>query len=368
MSASALMVAAGGTGGHLFPAQALAEQMQARGYTVDLITDMRGDRYGVGFPARAIHRVPAATLTRRTPWGAATTGIALARGVFEARAVLRKVRPACVAGFGGYPTVPPLLAAMLLGIPTLLHEQNAVMGRANRMLARFATAVALTFEETRLLPPRARARARVTGNPVRGAVIEAARTPYVPPPPEGRLHLVVFGGSQGARFFSEALPQAVALMPEAMRRRLAVVQQARAEDLEEVRAAYARTATQAELAPFFTDLAQRLAQAHLVIARAGASTVAELCVLGRPAILVPFPHALDNDQLENATRIDRAGGGWCLRQTEATPQKLADMIGQLVHAPHKLHDAARRVRDLGRPDAVERLADLVEELAIMRRR
>ncbi len=363
MSKGSIMVAAGGTGGHLFPAFALAEELQRRGWDVDLMTDMRGDRYGTGFPARQVYQVPAATLQGRSPVAAMKTMATLARGVAAARRVLAQVKPAAVAGFGGYPTLPPLIAASLLRIPTALHEQNAVMGRANRLLARFVTRLALSFDDTQRLPAGAEAKARVTGNPVRAAVVEAGQTPYAAPEAGGPFRLLVFGGSQGARFFSEIMPEALEALPKPIKDRLEVVQQARAEDLDAVRAAYDRSGIKAELAPFFTDLPQRMAAAHLVISRSGASTVAELGVLGRPAILVPFPHALDKDQLENATRLEQAGGAWCIRQRELTAERLSIEIARLASEPQHLATAAANVRRCGKPDAVARLADLVEELA-----
>jgi UDP-N-acetylglucosamine--N-acetylmuramyl-(pentapeptide) pyrophosphoryl-undecaprenol N-acetylglucosamine transferase len=357
------MLAAGGTGGHLFPAYALAEELAGRGLAVDLVTDMRGDRYGTGFPARAVYQVASATLAGKSPAALARTALHLSRGLASAFQIIGKVRPEAVVGFGGYPTVPPLLAASLRAIPTALHEQNAVLGRANRVLAGRVSAIATSFERTRRLEGALVRKARLTGNPVRAAVLAQAAEPYRPPTPDARFVLLVFGGSQGARYFSEAVPPALAQLPRETRARLEVVQQCRAEDLERVRAAYAQSGIAAELAPFFTDLPTKMARAHLVIARAGASTVAELTVLGRPAILVPLPHALDNDQLHNATRLAESGGGWCIEQQCLSPERLATEIARLAAAPGALATAAAAARRQGRPDAVVRLADLVEELA-----
>lgn len=356
------MLAAGGTGGHLFPAQALAEELQRRGIAVDLVTDMRGDRYGTGFPARNVYQVPAATLAGRSPVAMARTALQLGRGLAKAYVLLGKVKPAVVVGFGGYPTFPPLKAATLRGIPSAVHEQNAVLGRANRMLAKAVSRIATSFETTRLLGPDLQAKAVLTGNPVRSAVIEAARQAYAPPEADGPINLVVFGGSQGARFFSEAVPPALALLPEELRRRLRVVQQARAEDLDAVVAAYAAAGIAAEVAAFYRDLPARIAAAHLVIGRSGASTVAELTVIGRPSILVPLPHALDNDQLQNAARLAESGAAWCIEQKDISPQRLARDLSALFIDPDRLAAAARAAKTLGRPDAVGRLADLVEDL------
>ena len=358
-----IVVAAGGTGGHLFPAFALAEELQRRGYAVELMTDMRGDRYGTGFPARAIHKVHAATLKGRSPIAMAATGVTLARGVREAYALLGRIKPLAVIGFGGYPSLPPLLAARLRKIPSALHEQNAVMGRANRMLARRVTAIAASFEATKSLEPAAKAITTVTGNPVRQIVIDWSRQPYVPPDAGGPIRLLVFGGSQGARYFSESVPPALARLPADLRQRLSVVQQCREEDLPAASDAYGRAQIAASLAPFFPNLPEIMASSHLVIARAGASSVAELAVMGRPSVLVPLPHALDNDQLQNATRLAESGGCWCIEQKALSPERLVQELERLFREPARLAAAADRARSVGRPDAVARLASLVEGLA-----
>ncbi len=284
---------------------------------------MRGDRYGTGFPARQIYRVPAATLAGRSPAAMARTAFLLARGLAAAFLLLGKVRPAAVVGFGGYPTFPPLKAARLRGIPTALHEQNAVLGRANRMLAKGVTRIATSFETTKFLGPELQAKATLTGNPVRSAVIEAARRPYAKPGAAGAIELVVFGGSQGARFFSETVPPALALLPADVRGRLNVVQQARAEDIDGVVAAYREPASAPRWRRSSATCRSAWPRAHLVIARSGASTVAELTVIGRPSILVPLPHALDNDQLQNAGRLAESGAAWCIEQKELSPERLA---------------------------------------------
>jgi UDP-N-acetylglucosamine--N-acetylmuramyl-(pentapeptide) pyrophosphoryl-undecaprenol N-acetylglucosamine transferase len=358
-----VMLAAGGTGGHLFPAFALAEELQQRGIAVDLITDMRGDRYGSGFPARNVYKVPAATLAGRSPIDAAKTALALARGTKAAHKILGQVRPAVIVGFGGYPTFPPLMAARMRGIPTLLHEQNAVLGRANRMLAKRVTGIATSFERTKYLDGHLVAKARFTGNPVRQSVIAASTLPYVEPSATGEFRILVFGGSQGARYFSEMVPPALACLPADIKRRLRVTQQAREEDLAQVRAAYAANGVAADVETFFKDLPDRMALAHLVAGRAGASTVAELTVIGRPSILVPLPHALDNDQLNNAQHLAESGGGWCIEQKNLSPERFAAEIQRLAGAPHTLAAAAEAAKRSGRPDAVARLADLTLELA-----
>ena len=357
------MLAAGGTGGHLFPAFALAEELGRRGFAVELATDMRGDRYGTGFPARAVHRIHSATLSGRSPVAFARTGISLARGVRQAHALMGAARPSVVAGFGGYPSFPPLVAAAMHGIPTLLHEQNAVLGRANRMLARRVSVIATSFQKVGLVDPAIAGKLRFTGNPVRQAVLDSAAQPYDLPFTSGPFRLLVTGGSQGARYFSDAVPPALALLPPAQRVRLRVVQQAREEDVERTRAAYAGAGIQAEVSTFFRDLPARMAASHLVIARAGASTVVELAVIGRPSILVPLPHALDNDQLRNATTLAESGGAWCIEQKDLTAVRLGGEIARLCMAPDLLSQAAAAAKAQGKPDAVERLADLVEGLA-----
>lgn len=359
-----ILLAAGGTGGHLFPAFALAEELGRRGFAVDLVTDMRGDRYGTGFPARTIYQIPSATPgSKKNPVALARTAVTLARGVRKARNLLRTLKPAAVVGFGGYPTVPPLIAARMLGIPAVIHEQNAVLGRANRLLARFAAAVATSFRVTRFLDGPLAAKARFTGNPVRDSVIAAAETPYPPLTAGGPIHLLVFGGSQGARFFSEAVPPALATLPAELRSRLRLVQQARPEDVSAVEQATASAGIAAEIAPFFKSLPEIMAASHLVVARAGASSVAELAVIGRPSILVPLPHSLDSDQLENAVNLAESGGSWCIEQKDLTPLRLATELGRLCAEPDTLAAAAAKAKAEGRADAVRLLADLVADVA-----
>lgn len=362
-----ILLAAGGTGGHLFPAEALAAELGRRGHVVELATDERADKYGRAFPARAVNIVSSATFKGRDPISLARTIFRLGKGVVQAWRLLGRLRPAVVVGFGGYPTFPPLMAAQLRGIPTILHEQNAVMGRANRALAARVTRIALSFPAVSLLGDFAK-RAVETGNPVRDMVISAARVPYDPPRADAKFRLLVFGGSQGARFFSEVTPAAVALLPDEARARLEIVQQARPEDLEAVRGAYAAAGVSAEVEPFFIDLPARIAHAHLVVSRSGASSVTELAVIGRPSILVPLPGSLDQDQAANAAHLEKAGGAWPIRQSELTPQRLAEELGKALDDPEQLTEAAAAARAAGRPDAVARLADLVESVAQRRDR
>ena len=362
-AAISVMLAAGGTGGHLFPAFALAEELKRRGVPTDLITDMRGDRYGAGFPARSVYQVPSATLASRSPVDAAKTVMALARGTKAAHAILGNVRPSVVIGFGGYPTYPPLVAARLRGIATAVHEQNAVLGRANRLLAKQVTAIATSFDETKFLDGELATKATLTGNPVRQAVVDAAVRSYAPSQSGAPFNLLVFGGSQGARYFSDAVPPALALLPLDERARLSVTQQAREEDRDRVRRAYTDCGIAADVEAFFKDLPERMAAAHLVIGRAGASTVAELTVTGTPSLLVPLPHALDNDQLNNARRLAESGGGWCIEQKDLSTERWAEEVARLMSEPDTLAAAAGAAKRAGRPNAVARLADFVLALA-----
>jgi UDP-N-acetylglucosamine--N-acetylmuramyl-(pentapeptide) pyrophosphoryl-undecaprenol N-acetylglucosamine transferase len=333
--------------------------LAARGVKVDLATDERATRYGTRFPAEGIHVVPSATLQGRNPLVLARSFAVLGIGFVTALRLLGKLRPAAVIGFGGYPTLPTVLAAATRGIPTLIHEQNGVMGRANRLLAPGVRAVALSFDGVLDRQPRLAAKAHHTGNPVRPAVVAAAATPFDAPAAGGALRLLVFGGSQGARVMADIVPPAIEQLDAAIRKRLAVVQQARDEDFSRVQATYAKLGVAAEVAPFFTDLPARMAGAHLVISRSGASTVAELAAIGRPGILVPLPHALDQDQLANAQVLAKAGAGILIRQADFTPERLAREIAALAADPARLAVMAAAARTAGSLDAAERLADLV---------
>jgi UDP-N-acetylglucosamine--N-acetylmuramyl-(pentapeptide) pyrophosphoryl-undecaprenol N-acetylglucosamine transferase len=354
------LLAAGGTGGHLFPAQALAVALSKHNVSVELATDHRAAHFE--FPARAIHVIPSATVRGRNPIALARTATLLGFGSARAWVLLGRIKPRIVIGFGGYPTVPPLLAASWRSIPTLLHEQNAVMGRANRFLAPRVSAIATGFPSLKNFNRHWQRKVTFTGNPVRPQVVAAAATPYAEPV-AGKLRLLVFGGSQGARVMSETVPAAVGLLDAGLGMRLSVVQQARPEDLEGVRAAYARLGIDAEVASFFPDLPARMAAAHLVISRSGASTVAELSAMGRPAILVPLPHALDQDQLGNAGVLEACGAAVLIRQPEFTAARVAQEIIALSNDPARLARMAQAAKSAGTIDAAERLAELVVKVA-----
>jgi UDP-N-acetylglucosamine--N-acetylmuramyl-(pentapeptide) pyrophosphoryl-undecaprenol N-acetylglucosamine transferase len=358
-AAPLVVLAAGGTGGHLFPAEALSVALARRGVRVHLATDERATRYGAKFPAEAIHVVPSETVRGRNPLALARTGAILSLGTFQAWLLLGRLRPAAVVGFGGYPTIPSVLAATWRRIPTVIHDANAVIGRANRLLSPRVTAIATTFPGVLDRAPALAAKATHTGNPVRPAVIAAAATPYIAPQPGGRLSVLIFGGSQGARVLADVVPDAIGRLEPHLRGRLAIVQQAREEDRARVAAAYARSNVAAEIAAFFPDLPARMAAAEVVISRSGASTVAELAAIGRPSILVPLPGALDQDQLANARVLERAGGALLLTQDLFTADRLAQDITALAAAPQRLAAMAAGARTAGAIDAAERLADLV---------
>lgn len=355
------MLAAGGTGGHLFPAEALAHELTARGWQVHLATDDRAERFAGKFPAAAIHPIASSTIGSKNPLSLLRAFWTIWRGVRQASKVIGEIKPSVVIGFGGYPTLPPLYAATRRGVPAMVHEQNAVMGRANKALAGKVDAIAGGF-----LPENSGANSAkvvVTGNPVRPAVIEAAKTPYVASAGAERFNLLVFGGSQGAQFFSDAVPAAIALLPEVERKRLRITQQARVEDAERVKAAYAWMGIEADVSPFFTDMAQRMAAAHLVISRSGASTVSEIAVIGRPALLVPYPHALDHDQAANAARLAAAGGGEVHPQSTLSAERVAALLGAAMGDPTRMATMAAAARSVGRADATRLLADLAEAIA-----
>ena len=355
----AVVIAAGGTGGHLFPAEALAAALIARGHRIVLMTDARsGGLRSAVFEGRERFVLRGAGVVGGGPLRKVSGAALLALGTLQARTILLRLDASVVVGFGGYPSVGPVMGARFLRQrpAVILHEQNAVLGRANAFLAKYADVLALSFADTKGVPEGIRR--AVTGNPVRAAIRAVSEQAYASP--DARINLLVLGGSLGARILSDMVPPALAALPEALRNRIALTQQVRAEDLDRVRAAHAASGVQAETAPFFPDVAAKLAEAHLVIARAGATTVAEIAVAGRPAIFIPLPVAIGHDQGENARALVEAGAASLLRQETLTPAELTARLAGMLGSPEMLASAARAAQALGRPDAAASLADLVE--------
>ena len=355
------VVAAGGTGGHMFPAEALARALGDRGWRVVLATDSRGDRYAQHFPAEERLALEAATFKTSDPIGALRAFFRIWAGVRAAKAAFRRLKPAVVIGFGGYPSLPALLAARSMRIPTAIHEQNAVLGRVNRYLAPKVDAVACAFPTLVKATPPVKAKAAVVGNPVRPEIRALYDRPYVEPDIE--IRLLITGGSQGARLLSEMVPRAIAMLPEELLPRLKVVQQTREESLEFARETYHDAGVEAEISPFFRDMAAKLSEAHLVIGRAGASTCCELAVASLPSILVPLAIAADDHQRFNAKLLEDAGASIVAPETQLTAVGLAEILTGLAAHPERLAVMARGARAVATPDAAERLADLVEKVA-----
>jgi UDP-N-acetylglucosamine--N-acetylmuramyl-(pentapeptide) pyrophosphoryl-undecaprenol N-acetylglucosamine transferase len=355
------VVAAGGTGGHMFPAEALARELQARGWRIVLATDRRGEQYAHAFPAE--ERLALDAATGRGPLGLAKAGVAILKGVTQARAALDRLDAAVVVGFGGYPSAPALLAALSQRRPTLLHEQNAVLGRTNRWLAPYVGAVAASFPNLQRVPQAVGARVTLVGNPVRPDIRGLYSRPFTAPTVDGPVHVLVTGGSQGARILAETAPRAIAALPEGLRVRLKVRQQARAESLEAARQIYLEAGLEAEVAPFFRDMAARLAETHLLIGRAGASTCSELAVAGVPSLLVPLKIATDDHQRFNALSLVEAGGAEMMLEDEVTVDRMAAVLARLLTDPARLAAMSAGARSAALPDATARLADMVETAA-----
>jgi UDP-N-acetylglucosamine--N-acetylmuramyl-(pentapeptide) pyrophosphoryl-undecaprenol N-acetylglucosamine transferase len=354
-----VVLATGGTGGHVFPAEALAGELEARGVPFALVTDARGRQWQGALARQPIHYVrsasPSGSMVQRL-----RAVMALTFGLFEAWSALGRLAPSAVVGFGGYASVPTMLAARLRRLPSMLHEQNAVLGKANRLVLRGVARIATSFAKTRHIDDDPRA--RLVGNPVREAVRELRGLPYRAPEAGRVVDLLIFGGSQGAGSFSKVVPEALLSLPTELRGRLRIVQQCRPEDIEAVRQRYQQAGIVAELAPFFADLPQRLAAAHLVIARSGASTVAELAAIGRPSILVPYPYAADDHQTANARAFAASGACMVMPHAAFSAPALADQLTELLSTPRRLTEMAAAAHVCGRPDAAARLADIVGEL------
>jgi UDP-N-acetylglucosamine--N-acetylmuramyl-(pentapeptide) pyrophosphoryl-undecaprenol N-acetylglucosamine transferase len=356
------VLAAGGTGGHMIPAHALAAELRARGHGVLLITDERGARFPGLFEGVPVHVLPAGRLGGG-PIGLLKALGAVVKGRGEAKRLYREHRPDAVVGFGGYPAFPSLLAASSMNIPTVLHEQNAVLGRVNRLLAGDAEAIGTAFSRIDRLKPKFQDKAVLVGNPVRVEIAKLGELPFPPFDEVAPLKILVTGGSQGASILSKVVPAGLGMLAPQLRRRLQVVQQCRPEDIERVRGQYADLGIPAELMTYIEDMPDKFADAHLVIGRAGASTVAELSVAGRPAILVPFAAATDDHQTANAREMVQAGGARAIQEASFTPEVLARQIEALALDPIALANAAARALSVGRPHAARDLADLVERIA-----
>ena len=354
-----VVLAAGGTGGHMFPAQALAAELAGRGCRLAVVTDRRGDAWQGDAAGVETHRIHAGGLAGKSFMARLQSGPELAIGTWQARKLLKRLQPKAVVGFGGYASVPTMLAACFGGYPSAIHEQNAVLGRANRLLATRVGCIATSFERAECLPDHGVGRVVHTGMPIRPAVSAVSGRPYPALTPDGPVSLLVIGGSQGARVFSDVVPDALALLDDDLRRRLSVTQQCRPEDLERTQKRFRDLGIEAELGTFFEDVPERLAAAHLLIGRSGASTAAETLTVGRPAILVPYPYAIDDHQTRNAHAIDEAGAGWLMPESAFTPSGLAARLDSLFGLPAILEKAAAAAGDAASVDAAARLADMV---------
>ena len=353
-----ILLSAGGTGGHLYPAEALAQELLRRGHRVVIVTDKRGHAFKSLGDKVDIHVVSAATMSG----GVVNKLRAVTRmgtGVVQAQRLLSKVKPDVVIGFGGYPSVPAVLAAQLTGVPTLLHEQNAVLGKANALLAGKARVIATGLPGTKGMKDKDAQKIVTTGNPVRDAIVGVRDAAY--PQDDSRLNILITGGSQAAKVFSEIVPEAVALLPQDLRARLDIVQQCREDMIEVTQKAYAKTGVKAEVKAFFSDMAERLKACQLFIGRSGASTVAEVAAVGRPAIFVPYPGHADMQQLHNANVIATRGGGWVMLQQDFTAAALAQKLTDLMTTPAQLASAAAASKACGESHAAQKLADVVEK-------
>ena len=357
-----VIIGAGGTGGHMFPAAAFAEEMRARGWAVGLISDVRGLRYADKFPADWKEEVQAASPNIRKFWTLPGTALKLNKGIGEAKAKMKALKPALVAGFGGYPAFPALAAARRRGVPILIHEQNAVLGRVNRRFAKYAGAVASGFPRLDRLP--AGIAHSPLGNPVRAAIAAKRETPY--PPTDGELNIFITGGSQGAKILGDMLPLALAEQTSPkMRVRLKVVQQVRAEQIETVREIYKRMDVKCELKPFFDDMPERLAAAHLVIARSGAGTVSEIAAVGRPSMLVPLKIATDDHQTANAEMLVQAGASDVVMEDNLYPNLIGQLLEARLRDGDELRARAKAAKAAGTISAASDLADLAEQVAVV---
>jgi UDP-N-acetylglucosamine--N-acetylmuramyl-(pentapeptide) pyrophosphoryl-undecaprenol N-acetylglucosamine transferase len=359
-----IALAAGGTGGHMFPADALSRELQERGHTVILVTDKRGLKYPGLFKGVTNFVVEAGSIARGGIIARLMAAVDILAGAIEARRVLKKHGVQVVVGFGGYPALPAVIAARVMGLKYCLHEQNAVLGRVNRLMVKGASALALSFKGTRKIPKHSKRKSILIGNPVRKEILQVGLTPYPSLGEDHVLRVMVVGGSQGASIFSDIVPEALAMLPRAFKDQLQVTQQCREEDLERVQARYDEEGIKAETMTFIEDMAGRLTWSHLVIGRSGAMTVTELATSGRPSILVPLPTSVDNHQVHNAEALSDVGAGWLVPQPEFNARELAKQIQKLSSRQSRLSDAAKLALSVSRPDATKHLADLVEQMVL----
>lgn len=357
-----VLISAGGTGGHMFPAAALSKDLLSRGFRVELVTDPRGKRFTESFGSIPITVIQAGTLGAGLLGKVSGVG-GLAMGIIQSLRLLDRLKPAVVVGFGGYPSFPAVFAAQRKKIPTIIHEQNAILGRANAALAPRADRIALSMSHIHGLDEGDVPRATVTGNPIREEIAALYSRPYPTVQPDGTLRILIMGGSLGAHVFSDVVPKAFSRLSPAHRARLEVVQQCRPDDLESVRQAYDKIGIKCELHHFINNVPEQLAQAHLVIGRSGASTVAEVTTAGRPAIFVPYPHHEDQQQKINADTVADAGGAWVMTQNGFTEEAVLARVETFLQNPEVLFRAAENARSMGRPDAARRLGNLVTAIA-----
>ena len=362
LAGQVIAVTSGGTGGHMFPAVALSKALVRRGAKVLFFTDARAARYTDGVDGVQTIILPAGGIAGKGIKGRIMGAARLGLGTLKARSMIKKAKPAVVIGFGGYASIPATMSAKWLGIPFAIHEQNAVLGRANRLVAGAAKRIATSFPTVTLIEPNDQNKVIWTGNPVRAEVAALANSTYDVPTEDGPIKLLITGGSQGARVLSEILPTALVNLPEGIRTRLVVTQQARDEDINAVRKTYDGSGIDVTLASFIDDIPERLRDCHLVIARSGASTVAELTAAGRPGLLVPLPHAIDDHQRFNAQQVEDAGGAWLMPQDRFSSETVTDRLAKLLRNPAALTRAAKAAKTAGRANAAERLADMVLDM------
>jgi UDP-N-acetylglucosamine--N-acetylmuramyl-(pentapeptide) pyrophosphoryl-undecaprenol N-acetylglucosamine transferase len=354
-----IILSGGGTGGHVFPARALAEELKSRGYNIVLATDTRGLKYFDGLNATMPRHIIASGTYTNGIIGKVIGGLGLVKGLIQSIKLVRQVKPIAIVGFGGYPSAPPLFAGQLLGVRTILHEQNAILGLANKLLAPKASSIALSYEHTVGLSDKLKAKSVFTGNPVRQAIADLSIVPY--PPMNDKITIMIVGGSQGAKVFSEIVPRAILALSPILQSRLHIIQQSRPDAVDAVREIYSRTETDFEIQSFFDDMPARIKATHLFITRSGASSVAEMTAAGRPAIYVPFPWNRDNQQVFNAEQVEKAGGGWMILEKNLTVEGLKQTLQNLLESPEILKKAALAAKNQGRIDAAHRLADIVAE-------